>query len=67
LVAHDSADARRDQRRRPVVSVVVIEWVKAVVLAPVVQLCLRELVDFPDEFAELKGERVAEPQPAPLG
>ncbi len=46
---------------------VVIEWVEAVVLAPVVQLCLRQLVDLPDELAELKGERVAEPQPAPLG
>lgn len=46
---------------------VVIEWVEAVVLAPVVQLCLRQLVDLPDELAELKGERVAEPQATPLG
>lgn len=49
------------------VSVVVVEWVQAVVLTPVVQLGLRQLVDLPDELAELKGERVAEPQPAPLG
>ena len=64
---HDSAHTRSDQRRRPVVAVVVIEWVEAVVLAPVVQLCLRQLVDLPDELAELKGERVAEPQATPLG
>ena len=30
-------------------------------------LCLRQLVDLPDELAELKGERVAEPQATPLG
>jgi hypothetical protein len=50
-----------------VVSVVVVEWVEAVVLAPVVQFGLRKLVDLPDELAELKGERVAKPQAAPLG